>query len=42
MNAAGQSLEKCSLLEWADAFSFITGLTSEHILSHSVNGNEPV
>jgi hypothetical protein len=26
-------------LEWIKAFSFITGLTGEHILSHSVNGN---
>jgi hypothetical protein len=42
MNAAGQSLEKCSLLEWTDAFSFITCLTGDHILSHSVNGNESV
>jgi hypothetical protein len=34
--------KKCSLLEWTDAFSFITDLTDEHILSHSVNGNAPV
>jgi hypothetical protein len=34
--------EKCSLLEWTDAFSFIIGLTGEHISSHSVNGNAPV
>jgi hypothetical protein len=27
-------LEKCSLLEWIDAFSFITSLTGDHILSH--------
>jgi hypothetical protein len=31
--------KKCSLLEWIDAFSFITGLTGEHILSHPVSGN---
>jgi hypothetical protein len=37
-----ESRKKCSLLEWTDAFSFITGLTGEHILSHSVNGNAPV
>jgi hypothetical protein len=34
--------KKCSMLKWTDAFSFITGLTGEHILSHSVNGNAPV
>jgi hypothetical protein len=34
--------EKCSLLEWTDAFSFIIDLTGEHISSHSVNGNAPV
>jgi hypothetical protein len=28
--------------QWTDAFSFITGLTGEHILSHSVIGNAPV
>ena len=33
---------KYSLLEWTDAFSFITGLTGEHILAQSVNGNAPV
>jgi hypothetical protein len=37
-----ESRKKCSLLEWTDAFSFITGLTGEHILSHSVNGNVSV
>jgi hypothetical protein len=37
-----KSRKKFSLLEWIDAFSFITGLTSEHILSHSVNGNAPL
>jgi hypothetical protein len=37
-----ESRKKCSLLEWTDAFSFITGLTGEHILSYSVNGNAPV
>jgi hypothetical protein len=37
-----ESRKKCSLLEWIDAFSFITGLTGEHILSHSVNGNVSV
>jgi hypothetical protein len=31
--------KKYSLLEWTDAFSFITGLTGKHILSHPVNGN---
>jgi hypothetical protein len=30
------------MLEWIDAFSFITGLIGEYILSHSVNGNAPV
>jgi hypothetical protein len=42
MNTAGQSPEKYSLLEWTDAFSFITGLTGEHILAQSANGNAPV
>jgi hypothetical protein len=41
MNTAGQSPEN-TLLEWTDAFSFITGLTDEHMLSHSDNGNAPV
>jgi hypothetical protein len=34
--------KKYSLLEWTDVSNFITGLTGEHILSHSVNGNAPV
>jgi hypothetical protein len=34
--------KKNTLLEWTDAFSFITGLTGEHILSHPVNGNAPM
>jgi hypothetical protein len=37
-----ESKKRCSLLEWTDAFSFITSLTGEHILSHSVNENAPV
>jgi hypothetical protein len=37
-----RALEKCSLLKWTDAFSFITNLTGDHILSHSVNDNKPV
>jgi hypothetical protein len=34
-----ESKKECSLLEWTDAFSFVTGLTGEHILSHLVSGN---
>jgi hypothetical protein len=34
--------EKYFLMEWTDGFSFITGLTGEHILSHPVSGNAPV
>jgi hypothetical protein len=37
-----ESKKECSLLEWTDAFSFVTGLTDEHILSHSVSGNAPL
>jgi hypothetical protein len=37
-----ESRKTSSLLEWTDTFSFITGLTGEHIFSHSVNGNAPV
>jgi hypothetical protein len=33
---------KNALLEWTDVSNFITGLTGEHILSHSVNGNASV
>jgi hypothetical protein len=37
-----ESKKECSLLEWTDAFSFVTGLTDEHILSHSVSRNAPL
>jgi hypothetical protein len=42
MNAVGQSFRKMLSVGMVDAFSFITGLTGDHILSHSVNENEPV